>query len=107
MGQDEHSKRVWDTEAERERKRVYRERKRAQSPPDSERDPLPPDIEAIWGRGRVDGTGCLAANTAYALIDAWGLEVFRGSAIHRMAIGELERDARLGPVRAAFVKSRR
>ena len=30
MGQEEDQKRVWDRDAERERKRLYRERKRAE-----------------------------------------------------------------------------
>ena len=70
-------------------------------------EPLPPDIEAVWGGGRLDGLGEPAARTARALIAAWGLEVFRGSALHRRAVEDASREARLAPVRRAFVERRR
>lgn len=52
---------------------------------------LPPDIEQIWGQGRKDSTGCPAANTARYLIGEWGLERFRGSALHKAALEEERR----------------
>lgn len=56
-------------------------------------DSLPPDIEAVWGRGRRDANGALAADTARYLIGEWGLERFRRSALHRTALGEEQRAA--------------
>lgn len=44
---------------------------------------LPGDIAAVW-------TG-KDASTAKVLIDAWGIVAFRTSAIHTMALGEIER----------------
>ncbi len=63
---------------------------------------LPPDIEAVWGEGRLDGLGCLAANTARALIDAWGIEKFRLSEIHVQAAAALRRDRSMEQARADF-----
>jgi len=48
--------------------------------------PLPADIEAVWGRGKLDGNGHPAIGTAEYLIEQWGLEVFRRSALHRAAL---------------------
>jgi hypothetical protein len=65
---------------------------------------LPPDIEAIWGEGQLDGTGHLAATTAHVLIEAWGIEAFRASEIHSTALLEAGRKARQQPIKDAFVK---
>lgn len=47
---------------------------------------LPSDIEGVWGGGRLDSNGALAENTARFLIGEWGLERFRGSAVHKAAV---------------------
>lgn len=70
-------------------------------------EPLPPDIEEVWGGGKLDGSGQPAHKTARTLIAAWGLEEFRTSAIHRNAIRELEREAKMEPIRAAFIKAKK
>jgi hypothetical protein len=82
-------------------------------PPDGEAPPigdiftgiLPPDVEAVWGGGKLDGSGHSAEETARYLIGQWGLDTFRESAIHQQALAEIEREKRLGPVRAAYVKA--
>jgi hypothetical protein len=51
---------------------------------------LPPDIERVWGEGRVDSQGDLAASTARVLIRTWGEEEFRQSAIHKAALAQIE-----------------
>lgn len=53
---------------------------------------LPPDIERVWGEGRLDGSGFPAARTARLLIDAWGEDTFRVSKIHQQAITAQERE---------------
>ena len=50
-------------------------------------EPLPEDIEQVWGGGKLDSSGMLAADTARFLIGEWGLERFRASALHTAAIG--------------------
>jgi hypothetical protein len=52
---------------------------------------LPPDLEKVWGQERLDSSGQSAAQTAAILIEAWGEEEFRRSAIHRMALEEHSR----------------
>jgi len=59
-----------------------------------DREPLPPDIEEVWGQGRLNAGGQLAANTAHHLIGAWGLEKFRASAIHRLAVEQTGRETK-------------
>jgi len=49
---------------------------------------LPPDIADLWGGNDED------LYTARALIDAWGLEAFRRSQLHRQAIEERKLRAR-------------
>jgi hypothetical protein len=68
--------------------------------------PLPEDIERVWGQGKLDGSGMPAAETARILIQAWGLETFRTSAIHRQAVLELERDGKMETVRKGFVDAK-
>jgi hypothetical protein len=48
-------------------------------------EPLPADIERVWGEGRLDSSGMLAADTARYLIGEWGVDRFRASAVHRGA----------------------
>jgi hypothetical protein len=67
---------------------------------------LPPDIEAVWGRGRVDGTGCLAASTARCLITEWGEDGFRRSALHRAALAEEHHQLLQAEARARFLRLR-
>jgi hypothetical protein len=62
------------------------------------RSELPFDIEEVWGQGRRDSSGALAASTARVLIDAWGVERFRRSAIHQAAIAAVSREERRQPV---------
>lgn len=69
--------------------------------------PLPPDIEEVWGGGKVDATGQPAINTARVLIDGWGLDGFRNSAIHIAAIKETQRDGKMEVIRAAFIKAKK
>ena len=54
---------------------------------------LPPDIEEVWGRGRVDTFGRLARLQAGFLISEWGVEKFRASKVHALAQETLARDA--------------
>lgn len=56
---------------------------------------LPPDIEQVWGKGRKDSSGMVAADTAEYLIGVWGLEGFRRSALHQAAVAEVARRGRL------------
>lgn len=62
-----------------EKQKAYRERQRA--------DGLPDDIQRVWGNGKLNVNGQPAINTALHLIDQWGLERFRASAIHQEAMG--------------------
>jgi hypothetical protein len=57
---------------------------------------LPADIELVW---RSD------PETARFLIDGWGLEEFRGSALHQAALGERRRAQEKQVYRDAFVKA--
>jgi len=65
---------------------------------------MPPDIERVWGEGRLDGTGYLAADMARKLIDAWGLDTFRNSAVHKAELSELGRHARVERQKAEYRK---
>jgi hypothetical protein len=56
---------------------------------------LPPDIEMIWGD----------APLARSLITAWGLERFRGSALHAVARDEVEMRERKAKVSKEFLAS--
>jgi hypothetical protein len=56
---------------------------------------LPPDIEMIWGD----------APLARSLITAWGLERFRGSALHADARDEVEMRERKAKVSKEFLAS--
>jgi hypothetical protein len=47
---------------------------------------IPADIGAVWGGGRLDGNGHPAIETARFLINEWGLDRFRNSALHRAAL---------------------
>ena len=67
---------------------------------------LPDDIAEVWGHGRLDGLGQLAENTARTLINAWGMETFRTSAIHLAAIQSLGREAAMDPMRKAFIDAK-
>lgn len=69
--------------------------------------PLPPDIEEVWGRGVLDGSALPAENTARSLIGAWGLDAFRESALHRVALTERESEERMAPIRKAFVEAQK
>ena len=64
---------------------------------------LPPEIESVWGEGRLDGLGQPASNTARTLIAAWGLEVFRSSALHLQARKDLEAQGQLKEARQDLV----
>lgn len=68
---------------------------------------LPPDVEEVWGDGRLDGSGFVAADTARFLIEQWGVDAFRVSMLHRMAVLEHERSAGLNPLRAVYLKEKR
>ena len=46
---------------------------------------LPADVLAVWGVSEKD------IRMAEHLVGAWGLETFRGSAIHKAAVQEKER----------------
>jgi len=75
VGQDEHSKRVWDTDAERKRKRAYRERKRAEAlgepgePGDPEQE-LKRSVDELIAFGRSGGE--LTAEEEQAIRDHFG-----------------------------------
>lgn len=60
---------------------------------------LPPDIAEVW-------TGS-DERTARHLIGAWGLSRFRNSALHRVALTERERDARMAPIQKAFIEAQK
>jgi hypothetical protein len=71
-------------------------------PPTQEWSPvLPPDIEAVWG---VSPEGSEMAST---LIERWGEEKFRASAVHRSALKENDRDGKMEVIRAAFIKAKK
>lgn len=56
---------------------------------------LPQDILDVW-----------AGNQNAALfIQEWGLETFRASKLHQMAVLEHERQEKLGPLRSAYLKN--
>jgi hypothetical protein len=73
---------------------------------DSFQGPLPPDIAAVWA-GKLDGMGQPAENTARFLIGAWGLDGFRGSALHKQALAEIRRSQDKEAVRKAFLDAKR
>lgn len=77
----------------------------AWSEQDSFQGPLPPDIAAAWA-GKVDGMGQPAENTARFLIGAWGLDKFRGSALHKQALAEVRRAKDKEAVRKAFLDAK-
>ena len=60
------------------------------APPDVQ---LPEDIAKVWWAPQDQAT-------AKKLIAAWGLEAFRTSAIHQMALGEIRREQKLRAYRA-------
>jgi hypothetical protein len=60
---------------------------------------LPPDIAEVW-KGSDE-------NVARGLIGAWGLDAFRASALHRVALTERESEARVAPIRKAYVEAQR
>ena len=49
-------------------------------------EPFPDDIERVWGGSETD------RRMAAHLIDTWGLDRFRRSALHQVALGQLERE---------------
>lgn len=55
---------------------------------------LPDDVLAVWGD----------SPHAAEYIRAWGLEAFRTSKLHQMAVLEAERQQRLMPLRKGFAK---
>jgi hypothetical protein len=55
---------------------------------------IPKDIAEVWGTN--------GAVSDY--LEAWGEEAFRGSKLHQMAVLEHERQMRLGPLRATYMK---
>lgn len=65
--------------------------------------PLPHDLAAIWGHppARVGDEG-----TARILIAAWGVEGFRGSALHRSALQDAARRVNSREVTARFKTER-
>lgn len=69
-------------------------------PPEVE---IPPDIEAVWGGGRLDGTGMPAINTARVMIDKHGVEGFRKSALHQAALAEIDHFKQKDAFSRAFV----
>jgi len=69
--------------------------------------PLPPDIEEVWGNGILDDTGQPAESTARVLIQTWGVERFRASGMHQLAVQEAGREAKMDPVRKAFIEAQR
>lgn len=58
---------------------------------------LPPDVAEVW-KG--------AEATAKTLIEAWGIEKFRNSGVHKAAVFDAGREERMKPVRAEYVKSK-
>jgi hypothetical protein len=70
----------------------------------NEPEPLPDDIELVWGQGRLDSNGMLAADTARYLIGEWGLERFRTSAIHNAALGDVAHTMARADSRSDFRK---
>lgn len=69
-----------------------------ETPPDP---PLPPEVLKIWGVSEQS----LALATD--LIKAWGLSRFLNSELHTQAVKEAEADARMAPIRKAFVEAQR
>ena len=59
---------------------------------------LPADVSAVWGHDQQ------ALAHAKMWIEAWGLEAFRGSKVHRMALMEQERSKELSAVRQTWMK---
>lgn len=60
---------------------------------------LPGEVQAIWGISHE------SERTARQMIAAWGLDRFLRSELHRQAKYEATREARMNPIRAAFVKA--
>jgi len=75
-----------------------------EGPKAEEPEPLPDDIELVWGQGRLDSNGMLAADTARYLIGEWGLERFRTSAIHNAALGDVAHVLARADARSDFRK---
>jgi hypothetical protein len=116
VGHEEAPKRVWDKEKERARKAAYRARKQEPSvasyesggsapvpasvtaAPVPDLPDLPEDIASIW-TGEEE-------RTARTLIDAWGVDVFRRSAIHRAALNDRERLSKKENAVRLFLASR-
>jgi hypothetical protein len=68
---------------------------------------LPPDIEEVWGGGRLDGSGHPAILTARALVQEWGVEGFRGSALHQAALQEIRHVEVKDSFSRAFVEAQK
>ena len=64
---------------------------------------LPDDILRVW----VTGKRPEDEMTARTLIGSWGLEVFRGSEIHKQALAAGSRDLRMEPIREAFIAAQK
>lgn len=62
------------------------QRMRSKAKGDSPDEPLPADIEAVWGKGKLNAQGESSADTARYLIERWGEERFRRSALHQAAL---------------------
>jgi hypothetical protein len=67
------------------------------------RGPLPFDLAAVWAHPpmRRDDEA-----TARILIDAWGVDGFRGSALHQAALQQVARDSAAAPSRQQFKAER-
>jgi hypothetical protein len=60
---------------------------------------LPAEVERIW---------CVSPQseaTARTLIQAWGLEAFLTSSLHRQAVLDASREKEMEPLRAAYLKA--
>lgn len=77
-----------ETRTQAERDEAARKMMGRSGVPDVE---VPEDIEAVWGGGRLDSTHRPAIDTAKVLIDAWGVDRFRRSQLHKMALEEHRR----------------
>jgi hypothetical protein len=64
---------------------------------------LPPDVASIWGAPPMRA---MDEATARVLIEAWGLEGFRGSSLHTSAVSERARGANVGEARTRFKTER-
>lgn len=62
---------------------------------------LPGDILAVWGVSRSSEL------SARIMIAGWGIERFRDSEVHQMAVKEQASDARMDPIRKAFVAAQK